>query len=229
MIKYRKNEWEKLKYKFPGSERIEENFSQAHQDIFVLTMLNGKEGGTFLEIGAFDAKFISNTFLLESSFNWGGLSIDIEKSAQDSFVSNGRSSEFILHDALTLDYDQILSAKFPDGRIDYLMIDIEPTEKSLECLKMIPLDKFRFSVITYETDFYDTNTPLELKEYIKEESRRILKENGYEMMVGNICNTSEKFPFEDWYVDPSVINPEIIDQFKSSEEYNLTSDKYLLS
>ena len=109
------------------------------------------------------------------------------------------------------------------------MIDIEPTEKSLECLKMIPLDKFRFSVITYETDFYDTNTPLELKEYIKEESRRILKENGYEMMVGNICNTSEKFPFEDWYVDPSVINPEIIDQFKSSEEYNLTSDKYLLS
>ena len=49
------------------------------------------------------------------------------------------------------------------------------------------------------------------------------------MMVGNICNTSEKFPFEDWYVDPSVINPEIIDQFKSSEEYNLTSDKYLLS
>ena len=44
MIKYRKNEWEKLKYKFPGSERIEENFSQAHQDIFVLTMLNGKEG-----------------------------------------------------------------------------------------------------------------------------------------------------------------------------------------
>ena len=229
MIKYRKNEWEKLKYKFPGSERIEENFSQAHQDIFVLTMLNGKEGGTFLEIGAFDAKFISNTFLLESSFKWGGLSIDIEKSAQDSFVSNGRSSEFILHDALTLDYDQILSAKFPDGRIDYLMIDIEPTEKSLECLKMIPLDKFRFSVITYETDFYDTNTPLELKEYIKEESRRILKENGYEMMVGNICNTSEKFPFEDWYVDPSVINPEIIDQFKSSEEYNLTSDKYLLS
>jgi hypothetical protein len=229
MIKYRKNEWEKLKYKFPGSERIEENFSQAHQDIFVLTMLNGKERGTFLEIGAFDAKFISNTFLLESSFNWGGLSIDIEKSAQDSFVSNGRSSEFILHDALTLDYDQILSAKFPDGRIDYLMIDIEPTEKSLECLKMIPLDKFRFSVITYETDFYDTNTPLELKEYIKEESRRILKENGYEMMVGNICNTSEKFPFEDWYVDPSVINPEIIDQFKSSEEYNLTSDKYLLS
>lgn len=229
MIKYKKEEWERLKFKFPGSEKIEENFSQAHQDIFVLTMLNGKEGGTFLEIGAFDAKFISNTFLLEKNFNWRGISVDIEKSAQDSFVSNGRTSEFILHDALSLDYNKILSEKFPEGRIDYLMIDIEPTEKSLECLKMLPLDKFRFSVITYETDFYDPNTPLELKEYIKGESRKILKEYGYEMMVGNVCNTSEKFPFEDWYVDPSVINPEIIRQFKCSEEYNLTSDKYLLS
>lgn len=228
MIKYTKNEWERLKYKFPGSEKINENFSQAHQDIFVLTMLNGKENGSFLEIGAFDAKFISNTFLLESLFNWKGVSIDIEKSAQDSFIKNGRSSEFILHDALTLDYDQILQSRFPEGRADYLMIDIEPTEKTLECLKMIPLDKFRFSVITYETDFYDTNTPLELKEYIKGESRRILEENGYEMMVGNICNTSEKDPFEDWYVDPTVISPGIIRKFKSSREYNLTSDKYLL-
>lgn len=229
MIKYTKEKWENLKFKFPGSEKIEENFSQAHQDIFVLTMLNGKKNGTFLEIGAFDAKFISNTFLLEKVFNWEGISIDIEKSAQDSFISHGRLGEFILHDALSLDYDQILSRRFPEGRIDYLMIDIEPTEKSLECLKMIPLDKFRFSVITYETDFYDPNTPVDLKEYIKEESRRILKENGYEMIVGNICNTSEKFPFEDWYVDPSVINPEIISKFKASEEYNLTSDKYLLS
>ena len=228
MIKYKKDEWERLKYKFPGSEKIEENFAQAHQDIFVLTMLNGKEKGTFLEIGAFDAKFISNTFLLESYFNWKGVSIDIEKGAQDSFIRNGRTSEFILHDALSLDYNQILSERFPEGRIDYLMIDIEPTEKSLECLKMIPLDKFRFSVITYETDFYDPNTPLELKEYIKRESRRILNENGYEMVVGNICNTSEEFPFEDWYVDPTVISPEIIRQFKSSEEYNLTSDRYLL-
>ncbi len=228
MIKYNITEWERLRHKFPGSESISENFAQAHQDLFVLTMLDGKTNGTFLEIGAFDGKFISNTFLLEREFSWNGLSIDIEKSALDSFISHGRSAEFILHDALKLDYKKILSDKFPDGRIDYLMIDIEPTEKSLECLKMMPMDEFRFSVITYETDFYDPHTPEELKEYIREESRRIFESNGYLLMAGNICNASSEFPFEDWYVDETSILPEIIKKFEINKNYNKPSHQYLI-
>jgi hypothetical protein len=228
MIKYSKSQWESLRHKFPGSFEVKENFSQAHQDLFVLSMLDGKRGGTFLEIGAFDAKFISNTFLLENSFDWKGISIDIEKSALDSFVRNGRTSEFILHDALTLDYHEILSTKFPDKRIDYLMIDIEPTEKSLECLKMIPLNDFRFSVITYETDYYDTNTPQDLKEYIREESRKILKSHGYLLLAGDVCNTSNEFPFEDWYIDPEIVDMDIVKKFEVNESYGKTSDQYIL-
>ena len=41
-----------LKYKFPGLNVIKENYSQTYQDMFVLTMLNGKQHGKFLEIGA---------------------------------------------------------------------------------------------------------------------------------------------------------------------------------
>jgi len=228
MIKYNNSHWETLKHKFPGSESITENFSQAHQDLFVLTMLDGKRNGTFLEIGAFDGKFISNTFLLEKEFSWNGISIDIERSALDSFISHGRKADFILHDALELDYQKILEDRFPDGHIDYLMIDIEPTENSLKCLKKIPLDKFRFSVITYETDFYDTNTPDDLKIYIRDESRRILESNGYFLMAGDVSNTSDEFPFEDWYVDPELVNPEIIKKFEINRNYNKTSDKYLM-
>jgi len=228
MIKYNKNQWENLKYKFPGSSQIEENFSQAHQDLFVLSVLDGKREGTFLEIGAFDAKFISNTFLLEKDFGWSGISIDIEKSALDSFNLHGRSSEFILGNALEINYSDLLSSRFPDKKIDYLMIDIEPTEKSLECLKMMPLDDFKFSVITYETDFYDTNTPQDLKEYIREESRRILKSHGYLLLAGDVCNTSNKFPFEDWYINPEIVNMDIIKNFEINETYGKTSDQYLL-
>jgi hypothetical protein len=198
------------------------------RDLFVLSVLDGKREGTFLEIGAFDAKFISNTFLLEKDFGWSGISIDIEKSALDSFNLHGRSSEFILGNALEINYGDLLSSRFPNKKIDYLMIDIEPTEKSLECLKMMPLDDFKFSVITYETDFYDTNTPQDLKEYIREESRRVLKSHGYLLLAGDVCNTSNQFPFEDWYINPEIVDMDIIKNFEGNESYGKTSDQYLL-
>ena len=49
---------------FPGIEDVQVNFSQLHQDMFVLCMLDGKRGGTYLEIGANEPVFISNTYLL---------------------------------------------------------------------------------------------------------------------------------------------------------------------
>ena len=42
MSNYSKDKYDLLKYKFPGSENIIENYSQTYQDMFVLTMLNGK-------------------------------------------------------------------------------------------------------------------------------------------------------------------------------------------
>jgi hypothetical protein len=48
---YNKDKFNSLKIKFPGSEEIERNYSEAYQDMFVLTMLNGKKEGTYLEIG----------------------------------------------------------------------------------------------------------------------------------------------------------------------------------
>ena len=68
MILYDRSKFDRLKYKFEGVELIDRNYSQAYQDMFVLTMLNGKRNGTYLEIGAMDAKFINNTFLLETMF-----------------------------------------------------------------------------------------------------------------------------------------------------------------
>ena len=37
------------------------------QDIFVLSMLNGKKNGVYVEIGADQPRVISNTYLLENN------------------------------------------------------------------------------------------------------------------------------------------------------------------
>lgn len=228
MIKYTKEKWGNLKFKFPGSEKIQENFSQAYQDMFVLSVTKGKKEGTFLEIGAFEASFISNTFLLEREFDWKGVSIDIEKSAQRSFEDAGRTSKFILGDALEMDYKEILEENFTEKRIDYLMIDIEPTLNTFACLKKIPFDEYRFSVITYETDFYDVNTPLETREKVRKESREILESYGYVLVVGDVANAKRDEIFEDWYVDPQIISEDFLNKLKSSREYSNTAESYMI-
>lgn len=227
MIKYRKEKLEHLKFKFQGIEKIEENFSQAYQDMFVLSILDGKEKGYFLEIGAFDGAFLSNTYLLEKSFGWNGIALDIKESAKISFEAHRRTSKMIVGDALTLDYSSLLKENDAPKIIDYLQLDIEPQANTLECLKRIPFDEYQFRVITYETDYYDTSSSREESHRILTESREILKSNGYELVVGNVCNISKEDPFEDWYIKPELVDLEILKIFRSSDFYNNTSETYM--
>ena len=44
----------KLIHSFSGQTKILENYSQAYQDLFVLSMLDGKTNGRYVEIGAYD-------------------------------------------------------------------------------------------------------------------------------------------------------------------------------
>lgn len=228
MILYDNSKIDKLKLKFNGAEKIIKNYSQAYQDMFVLSMLNGKVDGTFLEIGAYDPIFVSNTYLLEKEFGWKGISVDIEPSIKGKFESS-RISTFHLQDALTINYDELLTKHNFPNQIDYLQLDIEPQKNTLNCLKLMPLNKYRFSVITYETDFYDPAVTKEESLKNREESREILKSHGYELVVGNVCNVSSNDPFEDWWVDPNVISKDVIEKFKESSEYNNTSESYMLS
>jgi len=47
--------------------------AQLLQDLFVLIALDGKRNGYFVEIGAGDGEFLSNTWLLEKHYGWTGI------------------------------------------------------------------------------------------------------------------------------------------------------------
>ena len=73
--RYFKEDHDKLITKFTGSETIENNYSQAMQDMFVLTMLDGKKNGVYVEVGGDQPKVINNSYLLETEFGWSGVVI----------------------------------------------------------------------------------------------------------------------------------------------------------
>lgn len=62
--------------------------SQKKQDLFVLSVLNFKQNGFFVEFGAANGKHLSNTYLLEKEFNWKGILAEPAHSYHDSILKN---------------------------------------------------------------------------------------------------------------------------------------------
>lgn len=205
---------------------IDINYSQAYQDMFVLSVLNGKKNGKFVEVGAFHPSYLSNTYLLEKNFGWDGISIDINDIPS---FKDMRLCDFVCADALTIDYKKLFNDSNLPTQIDYLQLDIEPNFNTLQCLKRMPLDDYRFSVITYETDVFVPSPTIEASQKNRQDAREILLDYGYEMIAGNICNISTLDPFEDWYVDPKIVSRDIINKMKHLNEYNNTSESFMLN
>jgi hypothetical protein len=192
---------EAFKFKFKGIENIDRNYSQAYQDMFILAALDGKEDGTYLEIGSEDPVYKSNTYLLESKFNWKGISVEIDAPEAKKFTEQ-RSNPVICADATKLNYNKILRNANFDNIIDYLQIDTEPSSTSFEVLTSIPFESYKFRVITFEHDH-----AVDSSRTYREKSRRYLRSLGYELIVPDIGPT-DWYSFEDWWVEPSLVDME---------------------
>jgi hypothetical protein len=203
-----------LKFKFPGSEFIGRNFSQAFQDMFILYMLKGKRNGTFLEVGGEKPYFGNNTALLESQFGWTGSSIEWNETLSKEYQSARPNINILCRDALTVDYRKLLQENYRDTDIDYLQLDIEPSRNTYEVLLRIPFDQYRFAAITYEHDFY-----VDVTRSYREKSRKYLKDMGYELVVSNV-SPRENCPFEDWWVHPDLVDQALIEQIKTAPDTN---------
>jgi hypothetical protein len=82
---------------------------------------------------------------------------------------------------------------------------------SSNILTKLPHSTTRFSVITFETDIFAGHL------LSQQESRKFLLGLGYQLLIDNIAvrnyPTGTWEPFEDWYIDPTVIDTKLAQQF----------------
>jgi hypothetical protein len=196
---YFKDYYENLRVKFDTAQDLKQNYSQSLQDIFTLSVLNGKRNGTYLEIGGADGIDINNTFLLESEYDWKGLAFEWLEPGWNSYTSK-RKNPCLCEDATKADYAKLLvDYDFP-SQIDFLQVDIEPAQQTLDALKAIPHDRYRFSVICFETAIYCGEDM-----HVQQEQIDLLESLGYVMIAKNVSNVGND-PFEDWWVDPTAVD-----------------------
>lgn len=170
---------------------------------FVLQALEDKREGYYVELGAFHSSEGSNTNYLEKDYDWKGVSFEIVEEKHSEFVAN-RSNPCILGDARQFDYRKYFEENDFPKQIDFLQVDIDGgyTEQgdiignqyeSLLGLIALPLNAYRFSVITFEHDanMYFRNRAM------RDAQREILDSLGYRLVA--------KHTHEDWWVDPTVV------------------------
>lgn len=198
-----------LRLPFKGFTLVDKNYSQAGQDLFVLSMLNGKRLGRYIEVGAGYPEYTSNTFLLETDFNWEGVSLEIKPDWAKNFNKN-RTNSCICVDATRANYDTLIDAK----PYDYLSIDCEPPETTLKALYRIPLKDISFRVITFEHDYYKGGAS------VRKEQRDYLKSYGYTLVCPDVCVESNTDSFEDWWAHPDLVPAHNINKMRTNKPKN---------
>jgi hypothetical protein len=176
------------------------------QEAFVLEMLGHKKNGFYVELGAFHSSEGSNTYELEKTYDWHGVSFELLEQRRNEFIDNRTNP--CMGDALNFDYIAYFENNHFPKQIDYLQVDIDtgydratrPNGNhytTLLGLITIPLTQYRFSVITFEHDanMYFRNTGQ------RDAQREILDCLDYTLVARTI--------HEDWWVDSSVISPDV--------------------
>ena len=214
--------WQKsqLRYKFDGYENVYRNYSQVYQDLFVLSMLNGKRNGTYLEIGTAGPEYGNNTKLLEE-FGWTGMGIEWDKKLADSYAA-ARKNPVLNQDALNINYARLTQSISPSGVIDYLQLDCEPASTTYEIMTRIPFSKVKFAVITYEHDDY-----VDMTGKYREMSRQFLRDRGYELVVSDISPDGVS-NFEDWWVHPDLVDKGILQRMRDVSKGTKHATEYML-
>ena len=184
--------------KFPASRFVSKQdkgmnyYSQSpvFQDQWVCETLNFKKDGTFVDVGCRGPiGHGNNTYAMESQLGWRGVSVDNQPQYIALWENSDReASGAYCCDALTVDYVKLFEENNLPEIIDYLTLDLEPPQITLEALYKIPFDKYKFRCITFETDAYrnlGTEGP----------SRSFLTEHGYKLVQA--VNTQDDF----WVLD----------------------------
>ena len=189
-------------------------YSDAGQDQFVGNLLKFKKDGYCVDIGSCHSAICNNTFVFQA-LGWTSVSVELDDKWNDSYSNRSQGTHYN-EDALTIDYEKAFEENEFPTTIDYLSLDVD--EISLDVLKILPLDKYRFKVITIEHDAYlfgDT---------YRSAQREVLEEKGYRLVCANVLvpqpnhegyDGKSPCPFEDWWVHPDEFDTELLDTIQS--------------
>lgn len=171
---------------------------------FILDINKNKENGYYVELGSADPIEGSNTYELETKYDWKGVSFDLDESQSTKFNSV-RKNPCICEDATKFDYRRYFKENSFPERIDYLQVDIDSgyrfdgrpegnPAQSLLGLIALPLSEYRFNVITFEHEVsnYYKMAP------IRDAQREILDALGYSLV--------KRWGYEDWWIDPAIMD-----------------------
>lgn len=185
-----------------------ESHSQAGQSIWVDEMLEQKTGGHFVEIGSHHESFHSNTYDLEIHRGYSGLMVDLVSGCENRkgiFVKSDASNP---SDSLKLHYSQLPAVS------DYLSLDAD--DSTLGAFMALPWDRVTWRVATIETDVYRKGAS------DRDKMRSMLRAMGYEIVCEDVVTEWPKGTFveyEDWICHPSVVNPKMIERFRSKGKF----------
>jgi FkbM family methyltransferase len=76
---------------FAALRYLKESRAQLFQDVWVLDQTDFQRDGFFVEIGAFDGGYLSNTYLLETKFGWRGILVEPNPLHQAALAKRVRS------------------------------------------------------------------------------------------------------------------------------------------
>ena len=184
-------------------------YSDAKQDQFAANILKFKRDGYCVDIGSCHSVISNNSYYFQG-LDWTSISIEIERGYNESY-STRTNGVHLNKNALEVNYKETFEEyEFPKS-IDYLSLDVDTV--SLDVLRILPLDDYRFKVITIEHDGY-----LYGDKY-REQQRNLLNSYGYLLLCSNVYVEQSGYegkecPFEDWWIDPSEFDSDLIEKIK---------------
>ena len=134
------------------------------------------------------------------------------------------NSAYVFGDARQHNYEEVFNKHNAPQNIDYLQLDIEPPEQTLNVLKSFNeqvMDDYKFAVVTFEHDYAHEQNIIP-----RNESREILKSRGYFLVFGDICNQEPRWVYEDWYVHPDLVDMDYVKSLQSKNQ-NQYSDGFV--
>ena len=205
-----------LRHQFPGIENIKTTYStQCDADILTLILLNGKKNGTYLELGAGVPGDSNNTLLL-SQWGWKGISVEINDNVCKKWQTDRPNDKIIMADANGIDYHLLLKTQALPKTIDLLQIDIDDARMHEKLLPRLPLDQYRFSLITVEHDKYQTGVAT------KHACDKFFTDHGYIKLFNNLVYRNwaidDWSEFEDWWIWPDHFPHQLIDDFETASD-----------